>query len=155
LAAAWTQNNHYLAADLKFVPWRGYLSAGLDVFGQYYQSKDKGDGASLGFSLPLGVSLVPERLSLYVSPRGGRSQNLVMMVEEITYSGLSSDKEQNKTYAYTNTLGVSAGMVWTLPLGGSRLKVRPEISYSAGKEAHYNNIVYELVVPSLKLHLVF
>lgn len=155
LAFAWTQNTHYLATDLKIVPWNGWFTAGLDVSGQYYQSKDKGDGASIGLALPLGAALVPGKLSFYVSPRVTRSQNLVYMVESVTYSGLSSNKNQGKTYAYTNGLGASVGLLWTVPLGGSRLKVRPEISYSAGRETHYNNIVYELVVPSLKLHLVF
>ncbi|GEM_PF-6917085 len=155
VALAWTQNTHYLACDLKLLPFHGCLTAGLDVFGQIYRSQDKGDGASAGLSLPLGVPLAHDRLSLYVAPRASRSQNLVAMVESITYSGLTSDKDQDKTYAYTNTLGVSAGLVWTLPLGGSRLKIRPEMSYSAGRETHYNNIVYEMVVPSLRMHLVF
>lgn len=155
MAFAWTQNTHYLATDWKFVPWKGWLMVGLDVSGQYYQSKDKGQGASMGLSIPLGTVLAPDRFSFYVAPRASRSQNLVYLVESVTYSGLSSDKKQERTYAYTNTLGVSVGMVWTLPLGGSRLKVRPELSYSAGRETHYENIVYEMVVPSLRLHLVF
>ncbi len=155
LAFAWTQNNHFLALDFKAMPIQGYLSAGLDLSGQYYQSKDKGEGASLGLALPLSTALAPGRLSLYVTPRASRSQNLVYMIEDITYSGLSSDKNQQKTYAYTNILGVSAGLVWTLTLGGTRLKVRPEITYSAGRETHYNNIIFEMVIPSLKLHLVY
>lgn len=152
---AWTQNNHYLATDLKLVPWNGWFTAGLDVSGQYYLSKDKGDGASIGLAIPLGTALAPGRLSFYVTPRASRSQNLVYMVESVSYSGLSTDKNQDRTYAHTNALGASAGLVWTVPLGGSRLKVRPEASYSAGREERYNDVVYELLTFGLRLHLVF
>ncbi len=155
LGLAWTQNNHYLAADLKFVPIRGWLTAGLDLYGQFYQSKDKGDGAVFGLALPLGTALATDRLGFYVSPRFSRSSNLVYMVETITYSGLRTDTDQDRTYAYTNTWGLASGMVWSIPWKKSYVKLRPEVSYSAGRETKYNNVVYQILLYSLKLHYVF
>jgi hypothetical protein len=152
---AMAQNNRFGQFDLKFVPLRRYLTLGADLAFQYYQEPAKGDGSCAAFNGFVSLPVLGDRLSFYTAPRLIRSKNLIRMVETVTTSGVNTDKDQEKTYAYTTTIGIGAGLVWAVPIRGNRLKVRPEIFYLAGQEQHYKGIVYEIVKPSLRVHWVF